>query len=68
MARTARYYHHGTSPAAWVGSVLSAIGFVLAAVGAMLGPSWIVVILGTALVALAGLVTVVMKINGYGQP
>ena len=30
MARTPKYYHHGRSPAAWTGSVIAAIGFVVA--------------------------------------
>lgn len=68
MARTAKYYHHGRSPAAWAGSVTAAVGFALASLGAMLGPSWILVIIGGALVLLGGLATMVMKAMGLGQP
>lgn len=68
MAQTPKYYHHGQSPAAWVGSVGAAIGFVLAAIGAGLGPNWTLAIVGGALVLLSGLVTMVMKAMGYGQP
>ncbi|WP_297740564.1 HGxxPAAW family protein [uncultured Tessaracoccus sp.] len=68
MARTARYYHHGQSPAAWTGSILAAIGFIVAFVGIMLGPSWVVVAIGSGVVLLAGLVTMVMKAMGFGQP
>ena len=68
MARTAKYYHHGRSPAAWAGSVSAAVGFLIAAVGAMLGPSWVLVIIGGALVLLGALATMVMKAMGLGQP
>lgn len=67
MARTPKYYHHGRSPAAWVGSIIGALGFVVAAVGAM-GPMWPVVIVGAALIAIAGCTTMVMKAMGLGQP
>lgn len=67
MAKS-HYYHHGESPAAWAGVVLAAIGFVAAAIGAMIGPNWIVVGIGGALVLAAALTTLVMKRMGYGQP
>lgn len=68
MARTPKYYHHGRSPAAWAGSVGTAIGFVLAAVAAMLGPSWPLVITGAAIIAFSLLLTMVLKAMGFGQP
>lgn len=68
MASTARYYHHGQSPAAWTGSILAAIGFIVAFIGFMLGPSWLVVAIGGGVVLLSGLVTLVMKAMGLGQP
>lgn len=68
MARTPKYYHHGRSPAAWAGSIVSAVGFVIAAIGSVLGPAWTVVIIGGVLVLLGGLGTMVMKAMGFGQP
>lgn len=68
MARTAKYYHHGRSPAAWTGSVGTAVGFVIAAIAAMLGPSWPLLAVGVAIIALSAIVTMVMKTMGYGQP
>lgn len=68
MARTAKYYHHGRSPAAWAGSVGVAIGFVLATIGAMLGPNWPLIIVGAAIIVVAALVTMVLKTMGFGQP
>lgn len=68
MARTPKYYHHGRSPAAWAGSVTAAIGFILAAIGAIAGPSWPLIIVGAALVLIGGVGTMVLKAMGYGQP
>lgn len=68
MTRQARYYHHGRSPAAWVGSILAALGFIVLTVGIFLGPVWVVVWVGTAMVVVAGIATMVMKAMGLGQP
>ena len=68
MARTPKYYHHGRSPAAWAGSVVAAVGFVIVTVAAMLGPNWPLVIIGGAIVLLAGIATMVLKAMGFGQP
>lgn len=68
MAREPRYYHHGRSPAAWVGSILAAFGFIITAAGSVMGPSWIIVTVGAALLLIAGLATMIMKAMGLGQP
>ena len=69
MSPTAKFYHHGRSPAAWAGSIIGAVGFVVLAVGAVLvDKTWTVAIVGAVLVLLAGLTTMVMKAAGYGQP
>lgn len=68
MARTPKYYHHGRSPAAWAGSIAAAVGFVIAAIGSVLGPNWVVVAVGAAVILIAGLATMVMKAMGLGQP
>lgn len=68
MARQPRYYHHGNSPAAWFGSIAASIGFVIAAIGSVIGPNWIVVGVGVALLVIAGIGTMIGKAMGYGQP
>lgn len=68
MERTSKFYHHGRSPAAWTGSVIAAIGFLLAAIGAVAGPSWPLAIAGGAIVLIGLLATMVMKAMGFGQP
>lgn len=68
MSRKPRYYHHGGSPAAWAGSAVAAIGFIILTVGIFMGPSWAVVIAGAIVVAVSGVLTMVMKAMGLGQP
>lgn len=68
MARTPQHYHHGRSPAAWAGSITGAIGFLIAAVGSVLGPNWVLIGVGLGLVLIAGIATMVLKTMGYGQP
>ena len=68
MARTPKYYHHGGSPAAWTGSVIAAIGFTIVCIACFLGPHWVMVIAGSAVILVAGLTTMVMKAMGLGQP
>lgn len=67
MARTPQYYHHGRSPAAWTGSIAASVGFVIAAIGGVMGPSWLIVIIGAAIILLSGIITMVMKAMGLGQ-
>ncbi|NLE97786.1 MAG: hypothetical protein GX596_07330 [Propionibacterium sp.] len=68
MAPTPRYYHHGGSPAAWTGSAIAAIGFIIITIGVFMGPNWIVTIVGGVIVLLGGVATMVMKAMGLGQP
>ena len=67
MARTPQYYHHGRSPAAWTGSITASAGFVVAAVGGVMGPSWLLVLIGAAIILAGGIITMVMKAMGLGQ-
>lgn len=68
MARTPKFYHHGRSPAAWTGSVTVAIGFIVAAVGAIAGPNWVLIWIGAAVVLIGGISAMVLKAMGLGQP
>lgn len=60
-------YHHGRSPAAWAGSVVAAIGFILATVGFLMNINWPIVWVGLALVLVAAIVGYVMVKLGKGQ-
>lgn len=68
MAQKPQYYHHGRSPAAWAGAGAAALGFLLAAIGSVLGPNWILVLVGAGIILLGGVTTMIMKAMGYGQP
>ncbi len=68
MARTRHYYHHGRSPAAWTGAIVGSVGFTIAALGSVLGPSWLLIIIGAAVILLGGLATMILKAMGKGQP
>ncbi len=62
-----RHYHHGQSPAAWTGVTIAAAGFVAATAGVFLGPNWIVIGVGAALILLSMIVGGAMKAAGYGN-
>ncbi|MFT3862609.1 HGxxPAAW family protein [Micropruina sp.] len=67
MSQGGKHYHHGRTPAAWAGSIIALVGFLICAVAFLMGPNWllfwvsIVVILGGALVG------GVMRKMGMGQ-
>jgi hypothetical protein len=61
------FYHHGRSPAAWTGTIMASVGFLLATVGAMIGPSWVLIIIGAIVVVLAMVAGLVLRSLGYGQ-
>ncbi len=60
-------HHHGKTPAAWAGSLLATLGFLVGTVGFLLNINWTVVWIGFALVALGAIVGGVMRKMGYGQ-
>lgn len=60
-------YHHGMTPAAWTGSIVAAVGFVLAAIASVIGPNWPMIWVGGALVLLGMIVGYVMRRLGMGQ-
>ncbi len=62
-----KHYHHGKTPAAVWGSVIAAVGFVVATVGFLLPLNWVVIAAGGAIVLLAVIVTVALRSLGYGQ-
>lgn len=62
-----RHYHHGRSPAAWTGSVIAGIAFVIGAIAAMMGPNWTMVYVSVGLLVVAGIATLVLKKQGLGN-
>lgn len=66
MSTPARAYHDGKTPANWAGSMAVLVGFVVGSVGFLLGPNWIVVAVGAAIVVLGLIVGWGMSIAGLG--
>jgi hypothetical protein len=66
LTRVPREYHHGRSPASWVGSMTALAGALVGTIGFLAGAVGVIVagfvIIGVALVA-----TVLLRSMGYGQ-
>lgn len=67
MTQGKKHYHHGRTPAAWVGSLVATLGFLISTVGFFMNINWLVVWVGLAVVALGAIVGGVMVKMGYGQ-
>lgn len=63
----AKEYHHGRTPAAWAGSIIAAVAFVLGAVGFMTGPNATLLWAAGVLLLLSLVVGAVLRRMGYGQ-
>lgn len=59
--------HHGRTKAAWAGSVIAAIGFLLSTVGFLMDISWPVVWAGLAIVVVGAIAGLIMRNIGLGQ-
>ena len=64
----AKEYHHGRTPAAWVGSIIAAVAFTLGAVAMMVGPNWTLLWVSAVLLVLSLVTGGVLRRIGYGQP
>ncbi|WP_326599548.1 HGxxPAAW family protein [Streptomyces sp. NBC_01803] len=60
-------YHHGNSPAAWTGVVIAFIGFGIGGAYTVLAEP-LGVAAGGVVVGLGGVVGLVLRAMGYGQP
>lgn len=61
------YVHHGRTVAAWTGSVIAGIAFILGAVAFLLGPNWLLVGIAAGLLVAAVVATDVLRRTGRGQ-
>jgi preprotein translocase subunit SecG len=61
-----KHIHHGRTGAAWAGTTVALVAFLLIAVALVLGPNWVLFWVGIALLVVALIVTVVMQRMGYG--
>lgn len=60
-----KHVHHGRTPAAWAGSVIALIGFLVGAAGLVFG-NWPVFWAGGVLLVVALIATVVLQKMGKG--
>ncbi|CAL8979992.1 MAG: hypothetical protein LCH87_00035 [Actinobacteria bacterium] len=63
----AREYHHGRTPAAWTGSIIAAVAFILGAVAMVTGPNWTLMWVASVLLVLSLVAGGVLRRMGYGQ-
>lgn len=61
----AKHVHHGRTVAAWAGSMIALVGFIVGAIGLIMG-SWPVFWAGGVVLALSLIVTVVLRKMGKG--
>ena len=62
-----KHNHHGRTPAAWTGSILTAVAFVVGSIAAVLGPNWPLVWVSAALLLIGMVSGLVLRKLGYGQ-
>lgn len=60
-----KHVHHGRTPAAWAGSMISLVGFIVGAIGLMIG-NWPVFWAGGVLLVVSLIATVVLQKMGKG--
>jgi len=60
-----KHVHHGRTVAAWVGSLIALIGFIVGGLGLVFG-NWTVFWIGGALLIVALIATVVLQKMGMG--
>ena len=63
----AKDYHHGRTPAAWAGSIIAAVAFVLGAIAFMIGPNWTLLWVAAVLLVVALVTGSVLRRMGFGQ-
>jgi hypothetical protein len=63
-----KHVHHGRTPAAWAGSLIALLAFIVGGIGFVIPPhpNWIVVIIGAVLLVASMIVTLVMRKLGLG--
>ncbi|MFT4293989.1 MAG: HGxxPAAW family protein [Micropruina sp.] len=67
MATNGKHYHHGRTPAAWTGSIVAGIGFILGTVAFLMGPNWVLFWISIAIILGGAVAGGVMRKMGLGQ-
>ena len=63
--RPVKNVHHGRTPAAWAGTVITLVAFIVGAIGLVLG-NWLIFWVAAGLIVVALIVTLVLRKMGYG--
>ena len=66
-AKVAKECHHGRTPAAWAGSIIAAVAFILGAVAFLTGPNGTLLWTAGVLLVLAIVTGAVLRRMGFGQ-
>jgi hypothetical protein len=61
-----KHVHHGRTVAAWTGSTLAMVAFILGGIAMVMGPNWVLFWIAVAILVLSPLVTKVLQAMGYG--
>jgi hypothetical protein len=65
-AHGGKHVHHGRTPAAWAGSCLAIVGFILGGISLVIGPNWVLFTIAVVICAAACVVAAVLQRMGYG--
>lgn len=63
--RPTKHVHHGRTGAAWAGTMITLVAFLVGAIGLVLG-NWTIFWVGVALVVVAVIAALVLRKMGYG--
>jgi hypothetical protein len=61
-----KHVHHGQTPAAWAGTLLGLLAFVLGGIAMLLGPNWVLFWIGVGVAVVALIITQVLRSLGHG--
>lgn len=62
---TSKHVHHGQTPAAWAGSLIALVGFIVGAIGLVIGNS-VVFWVAVGLLVASLIVTLILRKTGLG--
>ena len=61
-----KHVHHGRTVAAWTGSTLAMLAFILGGIAMVLGPNWVLFWISVAILISAVIATKVLQVMGHG--
>lgn len=61
-----KHVHHGRTTAAWTGVTIAMIGFIVGGVAMVIGPNWTLFWISVAILAVALIVTAILRKLGLG--